>query len=289
MRSSRGFIAVCAAFAALSLTACSSGANSKDVHATQTAFTADSSAPSTATPNSGAVTSPAGGAVTSTDKGINFVVPGGWNLTNNKQAVAYLSSAEVANNVAPTIVISRSQTNPAPALDDVLQRAVVQARQDGQTVTTLPGRTIGGEKALGMRAESMVKNVQVTQDYYAVAHNGALYTVVLTSAAKSSKPAETALNSVLASWSWSVPGKKDSTASGTTPAPVATSTSTSAKPSSSTSSSALKSSSAPSSAGASSTSAKSSADTNPAKDSTKQPSGTSTASSTQPARSSSGK
>ena len=236
MRLSRPAVA---SFSLLSVTlsACSSGASSQDVHAEASTFTASTSAPTTATSNAGAVTSPAPDAVTSKDKSFNFTVPQGWNLTKQSQALAYLSSAEVAHNVAPTIVISQSQTQPAPALDDVLQRAMTEARQDGGSVTKLPGRQIGGEKAVGLSSTRKIKNVNVTQIYYAVAHNSKLYTIALTAAKPEAKKAESALNSTLSSWSWSVPGKKDSTATGTTPAASPTSTSTPASPKSSSSSS----------------------------------------------------
>lgn len=258
MRFSRSICLVAAALMSSSLAACSSGADSRDIKATSSTFSASSSGPSTATPNSGAVTSPAGGSVTSSDKTFNFVVPSGWNLSKNDKAAAYLSSATHANNVAPTIVVSKSSTSPAPALDDILQMATMQARQDGGSVSTLPSRTVGGEKAVGIKSEKDLKNVPVTQFYYAVAHNKTLYTIVLTSATKDAKSTEGTLNSFLGSWSWTVVGKKESTASGTTPAASSTTTSTSSKPVDNKKSSASSGSSSSTSASSSSQSAKAS-------------------------------
>ena len=218
-----------------SLTACSSGANSADVNATQTPFGSSSAAQTTAAPNPSALTSPQSGSVTSRSKLFNFVVPSGWNLTNQDKAEAYLSSPEVAHNVAATIVVTKSEVSPAPALDEVLQNAITQARQDGASTAPLPQRTVGHEKTVGFRATTEVKGVQVVRTYYVVAHERQLFTVALTSAKATSKDNEQALNTVLASWSWTKAGDAKSTATGTTPAAIPTTTSTSARPSPSSS------------------------------------------------------
>ena len=259
---------------AVTLSACSSGASSADISATASTFTAADQTPTTATPNTGVVTSPVSGSVTSKDKAFNFVVPSGWNLSDNPKAVAYLSSATQSNNVAPTIVVERSSIEPAPALEEIAQMGSMQARQDGGEVTTLPGRTIGGEKAVGFSSKKKLKNVNVTQFFYATAHDRKLYTIVLTSATPDAKRSEDTLNQLLASWSWAVPGNKDSTASGTTPASSSTTTVTS---SSSSSGSSTKSSGPSKSSAGSSSSGSASG----------KPSGSATSSTSQPAKASS--
>lgn len=249
------------------LTACSSGADPQDVSATSSTFTDDSTTPTTAAPNPSAVTRPSPGAVVSSDKVFNFVVPSGWNLTTNPDAVTYLSSALVAHDVAPTIVITRSKVSPAPALDKTLQMAMMQARQDGESVKRLPERSVGGEKAVAFTATSTEKNVAITRTYTMVAHERALYVVALTSAAADAGKQQSTLDSLLATLTWTKAGDGSSTASGTTPAAVATSTSTSTSPpsgssSSSTSGTGGKPSSSTSASTASSTASSSAPSTN---------------------------
>ena len=238
----RHVVAALTAAALVSLTACSSGADQKDVTPTSSTFTNGAQSPTTAAPNPNPVTSPSPGSVVSSDKVFNFVVPGGWNLSKNPKAVAYLSSATVSNNVAATIAVTRSKVSPAPALDKTVQMAMMQARQDGASVERLPERTVGGEKSVSFTAKSTEKNVDLQRTYTMVAHDKALYVITLTSAQADAKRDEATLASFLATLTWTKKGDKNSTASGTTPAPVATSTSTPPKPSSSSSTSSSSSS-----------------------------------------------
>lgn len=237
------------------LTACSSGANPADLDAAPSTFTASNAAPRTAATNPNANTSPSPGAVVSDDKAFNFVVPQGWNLSKNPQAITYLSSATVAHDVAPTIVVTRSNVSPAPALEEALQMSMLQSRQDGDSVTRLPDGTIGNEKSVSFTASGKEKNVDITRTYTLVAHDKKMYVITLTSASADRSATDATLHALLASWTWTKAGDKDSTASGTTPAAVSTSTSTppssSSSSSSSTSGSSSKSSSpTPSSSGA---------------------------------------
>lgn len=260
----RHVVAALTAAVLVSLTACSSGADPKDVTPTSSTFTNGAQSPTTAAPNPNPVTSPSPGAVVSSDKVFNFVVPSGWNLSKKAQAVAYLSSATVAHNVAPTIAITRSKVSPAPTLDKTVQMAMMQARQDGASVERLPERTVGGEKSVAFTAKSTEKNVELQRTYTMVAHDKALYVITLTSAQADAKRDEATLTSFLAGLTWTKKGDKGSTASGTTPAPVPTSTSNPPKPSSSSSSTASSSSSsskAPSSSGKATGSAKPSSST----------------------------
>lgn len=229
--------AAAAAFvvALLTLGACSSGADSADVAPTSSTFSASSS-PTTAPPNPGANTSPSPGSVTSDDKMFNLVVPGGWNLTDHPQTVAYLSSATVAHDVAPTISVTRSSVTPAPSLDETVQMAMLEARADGAAVTRLPERAVGAEKAASFEARTQEKNVAITRTYTVVAHERTLYVITLTAATDDAAAASSTLNALLASWTWTKRGDAHSTADGTTPAAVKTTTSSSAAPSKGTTS-----------------------------------------------------
>lgn len=256
-RAARGVAALVTATGLVALSACSSGADPKDVSATQTPFSASSSA-TTASSNPSAITSPSPGSVVSSDGAFNFVVPAGWNLTSQPKSVAYLSSSTLAHDVAPTIVVARSSVTPAPELEGTLRRASLQAKQSGASVAALPDRTVGGEKAVGFTATSTEKNVDLKRSYVMLAHDKVLYSVTLTGAKADAARDESALTALLASWSWTKKGDAGSTASGTTPAAVPT---TSVAPSSSGASS------APSSSGASSAPASSSAASKPAQSS----------------------
>lgn len=240
---------------ALGTAGCSSGADSKDVAATASTFTGapTETATSSGEPSSLA-TRPSPGAVTSKDKSFNFVVPSGWNLTNNPKALAYLSSATMAHDVAPTIVVTLSDVKPAPDLDETVQMGMMQARQSGDSVTRTPNRSVGGAPSAGFQTEGTYKNVEVRRTYQIIKVGDKLYSVVLTAAKADAAAAANTLNGILASWTWSKAGDSDSTASGTTPAPVpsSTSSSSSSSPSSSGASSqppkSITSTSAPSSA-----------------------------------------
>lgn len=215
--------------------ACSSGADPNDVDATATPFSAssESSAP---TGDAHVITSPSPGAVASKDGRFGFVVPNGWNLSSQPKALVYLSSATVAHDVAPTIVVTRSNVTPAPALADTLRLATMQARQDGQRVSAAPDRTVGGEPAVSFTAINEEKNVQLKRTYVMVVHEKALYFVTLTGAAADASRDESAFNALLASWTWTKRGVSDSTPNGTTPAAVPTTTSKPPSPSPSSSS-----------------------------------------------------
>lgn len=228
-RAARGVAALVTATGLVALSACSSGADPKDVSATQTPFSASSSA-TTASSNPSAITSPSPGSVVSSDGAFNFVVPAGWNLTSQPKSVAYLSSSTLAHDVAPTIVVARSSVTPAPELEGTLRRASLQAKQSGASVAALPDRTVGGEKAVGFTATSTEKNVDLKRSYVMLAHDKVLYSVTLTGAKADAARDESALTALLASWSWTKKGDAGSTASGTTPAAVPT---TSVAPSSS--------------------------------------------------------
>ena len=246
-RAARGVAALVTATGLVALSACSSGADPKDVSATQTPFSASSSA-TTASSNPSAITSPSPGSVVSSDGTFNFVVPAGWNLTSQPKSVAYLSSSTLAHDVAPTIVVARSSVTPAPELEGTLRRASLQAKQSGASVAALPDRTVGGEKAVGFTATSTEKNVALKRSYVMLAHDKVLYSVTLTGAKADAARDESALTALLASWSWTKKGDAGSTASGTTPAAVPT---TSVAPSSSGASSSGASSAPASSSAAS--------------------------------------
>ncbi|EFP59444.1 hypothetical protein HMPREF0321_0620 [Dermacoccus sp. Ellin185] len=246
-RAARGVAALVTATGFVALSACSSGADPKDVSATQTPFSASSSA-TTASSNPSAITSPSPGSVVSSDGAFNFVVPAGWNLTSQPKSVAYLSSSTLAHDVAPTIVVARSSVTPAPELAGTLRRASLQAKQSGASVAALPDRTVGGEKAVGFTATSTEKNVDLKRSYVMLAHDKVLYSVTLTGAKADAARDESALTALLASWSWTKKGDAGSTASGTTPAAVPT---TSVAPSSSGASSSGASSAPASSSAAS--------------------------------------
>lgn len=258
-RAARGVAALVTATGLVALSACSSGADPKDVSATQTPFSASSSA-TTASSNPSAITSPSPGSVVSSDGAFNFVVPAGWNLTSQPKSVAYLSSSTLAHDVAPTIVVARSSVTPAPELAGTLRRASLQAKQSGASVAALPDRTVGGEKAVGFTATSTEKNVDLKRSYVMLAHDKVLYSVTLTGAKADAARDESALTALLASWSWTKKGDAGSTASGTTPAAVPT---TSVAPSSSGASSSG-ASSAPASSSAASKPAQSSGTARPA-------------------------
>ena len=246
-RAACGVAALVTATGLVALSACSSGADPKDVSATQTPFSASSSA-TTASSNPSAITSPSPGSVVSSDGAFNFVVPAGWNLTSQPKSVAYLSSSTLAHDVAPTIVVARSSVTPAPELEGTLRRASLQAKQSGASVAALPDRTVGGEKAVGFTATSTEKNVALKRSYVMLAHDKVLYSVTLTGAKADAARDESALTALLASWSWTKKGDAGSTASGTTPAAVPT---TSVAPSSSGASSSGASSAPASSSAAS--------------------------------------
>ncbi|QQY25590.1 hypothetical protein I6I76_05570 [Dermacoccus nishinomiyaensis] len=246
-RAACGVAALVTATGLVALSACSSGADPKDVSATQTPFSASSSA-TTASSNPSAITSPSPGSVVSSDGAFNFVVPAGWNLTSQPKSVAYLSSSTLAHDVAPTIVVARSSVTPAPELAGTLRRASLQAKQSGASVAALPDRTVGGEKAVGFTATSTEKNVDLKRSYVMLAHDKVLYSVTLTGAKADAARDESALTALLASWSWTKKGDAGSTASGTTPAAVPT---TSVAPSSSGASSSGASSAPASSSAAS--------------------------------------
>lgn len=235
-RMRRNALAALVAGGVIATSACSSGADPKDVTATQTPFSADSSVASTAASNPSANISPSPGSVVSSDGAFNIVVPPGWNLSSQPKTVAYLSSATLAHDVAPTIVVARSSVTPAPELEGTLRLATLQAKQGGKSVGSLPDRTVGGEKAVGFTATSTEKNVDLKRSYVMVAHDKVLYSITLTSAEVDASRDEAALSALLASWTWTKAGVAGSTASGTTPASAPTTTIGSPSPSSSASS-----------------------------------------------------
>lgn len=218
---------------AVGLSACSSGANPADLRATASTFTAGWATPTTAVPNPSAVTSPKPSSVTSSDKVFNFVVPSGWNLSNKPKAITYLSSATQAHDVVPTIVVTKSGVQPAPALDETSELAMRQARQGGLTVDKLPDRTLGGERAVSFSTTGEEKNVKLLRTYVIVAHEKKLYTVALTAARADAATPARALDDLVASWTWTKSGDPRSTANGTTPASLPMTTSGSPSPSSS--------------------------------------------------------
>lgn len=253
MRRIRTLGALTGVVTVLATAACSSGANPADVHATSSSSSIGESTSGSSAANTGVVTSPSPGAVTSSDRSFNFVVPVGWNLTTLPKTIAYLSSATIAHNVAPTIVVTKSDVTPAPSASDAVQMAIMKARQDNATAEKSAARSIGGEHAEGFTADSEEQNVAIERVYYVTVHNGIVYTVASTSAKTDAAATATTLNSVLSSWTWSKAGDKNSTASGTTPAQTSTTSSTSA---SSTSTSSTSSGSTSSSASSTPSSSK---------------------------------
>lgn len=130
--------------------------------------------------------------------------PPGWAKATvpNAQISLALKAASQSDGVFTNFNVTSAPAAPGQGLDAYTTAGATQMRQQGATVTPVADRQIGGQDAKGYLVERTYSGAKLAQTQYFVQKGDTVFITTMTSAASQRSDADSTMNSILGSWTW---------------------------------------------------------------------------------------
>ena len=181
----------------------SSTSSSEPSTSTSSSSSETSSSSTSQSPSSSAGSVPAGAEADS--KGEFYVTkPSGWSKASvpNAQISLAIKADAQTDGVFTNLNVTSAPAASGQDVSAYTSAGATQMRQQGATVTPVADRKIGGEDAKGYLVERTYSGAKLTQTQYFVQKGSTVYIATMTSAASQKANADSTMNSILGSWTW---------------------------------------------------------------------------------------
>lgn len=184
-------------------TTSSSSTSSTTSSDTSSSTSSETSSSSSESPSSSAGSLPAG-AEADAAKEFYVTKPPGWAKATvpNAQIKLALKAPSQTGGVYTNFNVTSAPAASGQELDAYTSAGATQMRQQGATVTPVADRKIGGEDAKGYLVERTYSGAKLAQTQYFTQKGSTVYITTMTSAASTKADADSTMNSILSSWTW---------------------------------------------------------------------------------------
>lgn len=130
--------------------------------------------------------------------------PSGWSkaTVSNAQIALAIKADQQTGGVYTNFNVSSAPSAAGQNVDAYSNAGATQMRQQGATVTPVADRKIGDEDAKGYLVERTYSGAKLAQTQYFVQKGDTVYITTMTSAASEKATADSTMNSILSSWTW---------------------------------------------------------------------------------------
>ncbi len=180
-----------------------SSSSTSSTTSSDTSSSSETSSSSSESPSSSAGSLPAG-AEADAAKEFYVTKPPGWAKATvpNAQIKLALKAPSQTGGVYTNFNVTSAPAASGQELDAYTSAGATQMRQQGATVTPVADRKIGGEDAKGYLVERTYSGAKLAQTQYFTQKGSTVYITTMTSAASTKADADSTLNSILSSWTW---------------------------------------------------------------------------------------